>query len=406
MLSDVLNINFVKKVVSNLIGTNPDFLVIEIINNYLQITLLKIDSASKKIIICQNWIRNLDNLNVPYVLEEMRKLLKLIPKKRNFSVILNLDSNLALTIYSSVSVLRQKPKELIDEIDLDNLISQAIWRFFDKQRQGVSKKLGTEEINVLLADVRIRGIKVDGHKVVNPLGFKAKSVEIYLSETLAIRDLIKGIKEMMPANKIVFVSEAGTVLSHALLNCIGDNKSLFLANIFPDKTFLFHASPGHLFCLDGFGWGGNSLLIGLYENLRIDEFNSRKIIDIYNKNTASPHLLRKLENIFMEECQYLANGIESLAPEAGKIFINPYFDLPSCLISERFESKFNKNFKIELLSTDLIMKKANFTIQFNKAVKDVKNLSTLISVLMEIFSIPTNEKINHLANRRVRWLLT
>jgi len=47
-----------------------------------------------------------------------------------------------------------------------------------------------------------------------------------------------------------------------------------------------------------------------------------------------------------------------------------------------------------------------FTIQFSKSVKKIKNLSTLSSVLLEMFLMPKNEKINYLANRRVRWLLS
>ncbi|MEK7462750.1 MAG: hypothetical protein AAB621_00070 [Patescibacteria group bacterium] len=402
----MLDLNFLKRVISSLTVKNPNFLVIEVINHYLQFTLIKADFSAKNILICKNWIKELSSLEIPYLLKEVKKILKKVPKKADFNIILNLDSNLALAIYSSVSLVRPKPKELIDEADLDNLISQAIWRFFDKQRPRIAKKMGIEEIDVLLADVRIRGVKVDGHKVVNPLGFKAKSVEIYLSETFAVRDFIRGVRELTPSNKIIFVSEAGTTLSHALLNSINENKPLFLVNLFPNQTAVFHASVGHLYHIDNFNWGGNSLLQNLNDNFKLDDAVSGTLIEVYNKNGGSPYLIKKLENIFMEECQILANGIESLAPEIGKIFINPYFNFPSCLISERFESKFSKNFKIELLSTDTVMKKMGFTIQFSKSVKKIKNLSTLSSVLLEIFLMPKNEKINYLANRRVRWLLS
>jgi len=402
----VLDLKFLKRIINSLTVKDPNFLVIEVINHYLQITLIKADFSCKNILICKNWIKELKSLEVQYLLKEIRKVLKRIPKNPDLNIILNLDSNLALTIYSSVSLIRPKSKELIDEADLDNLISQAIWRFFDKQRPKAAKKMGVEEIDVLLADVRIRGVKVDGHKVVNPLGFKAKSVEIYLSETLAVRDFIRGVRELTSSNKIIFVSEAGTTLSHALLNSVNENKSLFLVNLFPNQTAVFHASVGHLYHIDNFDWGGNSLLQNLNNNFKLDDVVSRTLIEIYNKNGGSPYLIKKLENIFMEECQILANGIESLAPETGNVYINPYFNFPSCLVSERFESKFNKNFKIRLLSTDEVMKKMGFTIQFSKSVKEIKNLSTLSSVLLEVFYMPKNEKINYLANRRVRWLLS
>ncbi len=402
----MLDLKFLKGILDRFTDKNPNFLVIEVVNHYLQITLLKADFLGKQIFISKNWIRDINSLEALYLLKEIRKIIKKIPKHSEYNVILNLDSKLALTIYSSVSLVRSKPKEIIDEADLDNLISQSIWRFFDKQRPKAAKKMGVEEIDVLLSDVRIRGIKVDGHKIINPLGFKAKSIEIYLSETFGVRDFIKGIREVMPANKIIFVSEAGTTLSHSLLNSFNDLKSLFLVNLFPNQTSVFHASTGHLYHIDSFDWGENSLLQSLQNSFKLDETVSRDIIDLYNKNHASPYMIKKLENIFIEECRVLANGIESLAPESGKIFINPYFSLPACLISDRFESKFNKNFKVQLLSTDLIMKNFGFTVQFSKSVKKIKNLMTLSSVLLELSSMPKNEKISYLANRRVRWLLS
>ncbi len=402
----MLDLNFFKGILDRFTDKNPNFLVIEVINHYLQITLLRADFCNKHIFVSKNWIKEIDNIDPDYLLKEVKKILKKIPKHTEYNVILNLDSSLALTIYSSVSLVRPKPKEIIDEADLDNLISQAIWRFFDKQRPRAAKKMGIEEIDVLLSDVRIRGIKVDSHKVVNPLGFKAKSLEIYLSETFGSRDFIKGIRSAMPLNKIFFVSEAGTTLSHVLLNSIPETKPLFLVNLFPNQTSVFHASVGKFHHIDNFNWGGNSFINNLQNNFKLDDAVSRNIIELYNKNNASPYLMKRLENLFIEECQILANGIESLAPETGKIYINPYFNLPTCLISDRFEARFNKNFKVQLLSTDSIMKNLGFTVQFSKSVKKIKNLATLYSVLIELSLMPKNEKITHLANRRVRWLLS
>jgi len=403
----VLDLKFLKGILDKFTAKAPNFLVIEVINHYLQVTLISADFAVKNILIQKNWIKEIDRLDSEYLLREIKKILKKLPKKSDFEVILNLDSSLATTIYSSVSLLRPKPKELIDEADLDNLISQAIWRFFDKQRPKAAKKMGVEEIDVLLSDVRIRGIRVDGHRVVNPLGFKAKSVEIYLSETFAVRDFAKGIREIMPAYKIVFVSEAGTTLSHALLNASQDKTApLFLVNLFPNQTSVFHASAGRLHHIDSFNWGGNSFLNNLKENFRLDHTAASSIIDLYNKNGGSPHFSRRLENILIEECQVLANGIESLVSETGKLYINPYFSLPACLISDRFESRFNKNFKIQLLSTDSVMKNFGFTLQFSKSAGRIKNPATLFSVLLELSMMPKNEKISYLANRRVRWLLS
>ncbi len=402
----MLDLKFLKGILDRLTVRKPNFLVIEIVNHYLQITELKADLVSRNITVYKNWIKEIDKLESDYLLREIKKILKKIPKRSDFEVILNLDFNLATTIYSSVSLVRPKPKEIIDEADLDNLVSQAIWRFFDKQRPKTAKKMSIEEIDVLLSDVRIRGIKVDGHKVVNPLGFKAKSVEIYLSETYAVRDFVKGIREILPTNKIIFISEAGTTLLHALLKNTSEKEPIFLANLFPDRTAVFQASAGHLNYLDNFKWGGNSLVDNIKENFKIDHAVAHSVIDTYNKNGGSPHFTKRMENLLMEECQVLANGIESVTSESGNLYINPYFNPPTCLISDRFKSKFSKNYNVQLLSTDLVMKNFGFTLQFKKSANKLKNPATLLSVLLELSMMPKNEKISYLANRRVRWLLS
>ncbi|MCL5017548.1 MAG: hypothetical protein M1155_02730 [Patescibacteria group bacterium] len=402
----MLDLKFLKGILDKLTVKKPNFLVIEVIDHYLQITELRADLIDKNITVYKNWIKEIDKIESDYLLHVIKKVIKKIPKRSELEIILNLDSNLATTIYSSVSLVRPKPKEIIDEADLDNLISQAIWRFFDKQRPKTAKKMGIEEIDVVLSDVRIRGIKVDGHRVVNPLGFKARSVEIYLSETYAVRDFIKGVKEMMLDNKIIFISEAGATLSHMLFKNSKEKEPLILADLFSDQTVVFQASAGHLNYLDSFKWGGNSFVNSIKENFKIDHAVAHSMIDVYNKNGGSPHFTKKIENILMDECRVLANGIESLTSSEGTIYINPYFNPPSCFISDRFRSKFGKNYSVQLLSTDLVMKNFNFKLQFNKSANKLKNTATLLSVLSELSMMPKNEKISYLANRRVRWLLS
>lgn len=399
------NLTFWEKIIFGLSPKKPNFWVIDITNKYLQATLLKADFAEKNILLYENHVKELEEASPSYLLKELENLFKKISQK-SISVILNVDSDLASTVYSSVLLIRQKSNKLIDEADFDNLISRAVWKFFDRQRPFAAKRMAIEEIDALLSDVRIHGIKIDGHKVVSPLGFGAKSVEICLSGTFAARNLIKGVHKIMPLNKIAFISEAGATISRALFNAIGGTEPVILADLYSDRTAVFFASSNYSRHIDDFSWGKNSLINVLRENFKLDSAVAEIIMEIYAKNSGSPRLIRKLENLLVEECQIFANGIESLAPEQGNLFINSRIDLPPRLISDCLELKFNKNFKIRALSAESIVKNFGFRVQFNKSVKKIKNLATLVSALLELFSTPKNEKIDYLANRRTRWLLS
>lgn len=394
-----------KEAFSKLLFRGEKYLVIEILNHYAQVTVLKANLEKKEIHLNGNWARSVPNFNASGALEEVRMLLKKIRKLEKYKIILSLDSSFATTIYSSVSLVRPNQKEVIDEADLDNLISQAIWRFFDRNRLKVSQKMGIDDVDVILSDVRIRGIKLDGHKIVNPIGFKAKSVEIFFSQTFIARELMRGLRDLLPKENIALMTETGTAMSH-ILHRILDKNNFFAVNLFPNETAVFYATKGRLAHLDNFEWGENDLTNILYRYLKVDNAVARSIIENYSVNNASQSFSRRLENILIKELQIFSNGLESLAEEdTSEVYINSFFNMPPVIFTDRFHNRIQKNIKLFPLSTKLITEKFGYELQFKKSLK-IKNLPSLLAVFSEINFLPQNDKMSHLANRRVRWLVT
>lgn len=387
----------------NLLSPGDKYLVIEILDHYLAITLLKADLEKKKLRITKHWERPFERLETAGVVKDIAGIFKKIRKPSRYGIILSLDSRLATTIYSSASLIRQNPGEIIDEADIDNLISQAIWRFFDRNRMRVAQKMGIGDIDVLLSDVRIRGIKLDGHKVINPIGFVSKSVEFYFSQTFVPRDFIRSLREAVPLDKIVFTAEAGTVLAHNVLNASQDSH-LFLVNLFPSQTVLYKAQPGKLAYLDKYPWGQKDLLASLQSHLQLDPEVSKAVINLYNGNKVSAVFSRRLENILIKETQLFLNGLEALVDEnPAKIYFNPYFNLPAVVLDGRFQNRAQKNLKISELSGSLGGGHFGFEVKLGKRVQ-LKNPLALLAMLLEMASLPKNDKLSYLAKRRVRWL--
>ena len=100
--------------------------------------------------------------------------------------------------------------------------------------------MNVTDLDIVLTDVRIRGVKLDGHKVVNPIGFKAKTVEIQFSQTFLLRDFVNSVKEYLPLNLISLVSENGTAWASVIAKAnLTDN--FLLANLYGGKTLMFFA---------------------------------------------------------------------------------------------------------------------------------------------------------------------
>ena len=378
--------------------------MVEILNHYIQITLFKANPEKKSIYITKSWIKEMPEFSVLNALKEAKLLLKKIRKLEKYKIILSLDSKFATTVYSSISLVRPHPKEVIDEADIDNLISQAIWRFFDRNRLKVAQKMDIDDVDVLLSDVRIRGIKLDGHKIVNPIGFKAKAVEIFFSQTFVVRDFMRGFRELLSKDSIALITETGTAMSHILSRALVRDR-FFVANLFPNQTSVFLADSGRLSHHDSFDWGENDLTHLLDRYLHIDQATAKSLIQTYANGNASENFSRRFENILAKELQMFANGLESLSEnEPMDIYLNPFFLMPPVVFTSRFNSRFQKPLKLLPLSTNLITEKFGYDVQFKKSAQ-VKNLFSFLAAFLEINFLPQNDKMSHLANRRVRWLV-
>lgn len=379
--------------------------MLEILNHYVQLTVLKVNQEKKKIRILRNWAQPVGDFNILNVLKGVGLLLKKIRKPDKYKFIISLDSRFATTIYASIPLVRPHPKEMIDEADIDNLISQAVWRFFDRHRPRIAQKMNIDEMDVLLGDIRIRGIKLDSHKIVNPIGFKAKSVEIFFSQTFLVRDLMKELREFLPRQNIAFITEAGTAMCHVLSRAF-EEKYFMIGNLFPNQTALFSASETRLAHHDDFDWGENDLHNLLMQNFCVSRDIARHIFRIFVDNNASQNFMKKFENILNKEFQAFINGLELLVDEnVSKIYLNPFFAMPQIVFSDRFHNKFQKPIRLMPLSTDCITEKLGYEVQC-KSSTEVKNIFSVIAAFLEINFLPQNDKMSHLANRRVRWLIT
>ena len=160
------------KFLFSFLNKKDSFLVVEILpHNEIRTNLVKLDSENRDIILETSFNfypeKNVDHPNFSAFKKNLRKFGKLA----NYKIAVGIDSQYASTVYSSVSLVRNNAKDLIDESDLDNLISQAVWKFFDRHRLRVAQKLGVNDVDVLLTDVRIEKVLLYRPLLFNPILF-------------------------------------------------------------------------------------------------------------------------------------------------------------------------------------------------------------------------------------------
>ena len=368
------------------------FLVVEIFEHNNRAAYIQADFQNKAI----KFVKVLSHL-------DLGKLLKKFGRLSKYKIILSLDSHLASTIYSSVVLVRENYKELVDEPELDNLISQAIWKFFDRQRNKVSAKLGVTDLDIVLTDVKIRGIKLDGHKVVNPMGFKAKTVEVQFSQTFLVREYINKLKELLPLTDGIFAAENGTAFA-SVMSKSNPKDNFLIANIFKNKTLLFLFDGSQSGYLDKFNWGEDNLNKSLASDLSVESDVAGLVIHKYLRNEVSQSFKRRLEGLLLKELAFLARGLNVACKktDAETIYLHPFFNFPA-IFSGSFRSHFDRQVDLSVLDHQLISKNFGFDIKFKNS-GDVDASFSFLASLLEWYLSPHEDKMSQLAKRRVRWL--
>ena len=129
-------------------------------------------------------------------------------------IILALRTENVATIESSVSVFRVHQDELIDEGELDGLLFHALWSFLNKFRSLAAKKLNTSELDLVIANIAVFGVKLQGHSVFNPLGFSGKEIEFSFRVSFISRSLLPMLERIAKRSEVgPIVAERGAILA-------------------------------------------------------------------------------------------------------------------------------------------------------------------------------------------------
>lgn len=388
-----------------------NFLIVNFLDDYLEATTAKADFSKKKLEITD--VSYLKNHQTLYPLKKIFST-SFYPKPYNIIFVLN--PRLAATNYDVISLGRDNPQKPLNEADLDNLISKALWKFFDESRANSAKQLGLNDLEILLSDVQVYDLKIDGHHLINPFRHSAKKIEISLSQTFTQRSFFKELLSILPKRaKLGLAVEGGTAACH-LLSRITLKDKFFFAKTMTDYTNLFLTENGRICFFDYFNWGKNHFYLGVARNLRVNLTTSQSIIDKFIFYQTSLSFRRQFKKIFLKEIMILLRGLKAAASRIKNSFI--YVDFLPLTVSLKGGLKLDKISYKMILPVDLnrtIVETLGFELISRR---DCDFLS--LAALMEFYFLPRLEPkflkthiqtslfplalVNHLAKRRMKWL--
>jgi hypothetical protein len=141
---------------------------------------------------------------------------RLSPAQTSKHVIVAADSMLAHTSILPVRILRENAALPIQAVEIENILAQEVGKVFSRCRAHASEDLGVDDLDIILANSRVGEFKVDGHRVLNPIGVKGEKIEAVLELILSTRTLFEDVKSLVKKREDYFFTELGRAELSAL----------------------------------------------------------------------------------------------------------------------------------------------------------------------------------------------
>ena len=134
--------------------------------------------------------------------KELSAYLKIHRAKQN--IIVAADSSLVVTATLPVHIDRENRDAELAATELENLLSKAIAQVFNQCRVEASQELGVDDLDAILVGSQVIQFKIDGHQVLNPVGFKVKTIDAVLELTLTTRGVFTRLQTLLAVQRSFF----------------------------------------------------------------------------------------------------------------------------------------------------------------------------------------------------------
>ena len=292
------------------------FFVIEIFGATLRGTLVALRPETKRVRLLQIHERTIRNTPSEAFIEEVPALLREFRLPATVRVLALLDPRRATILNGVVPLMRSDPKAEIKQAELENLISQGLWRLVNSQRARAAKKMEIPEVRIGLADADVVQVRLDNHRVVNPIGFAARSVELCCRQTFVDKVLLEKLASALTEDNLAAVVEAPAVVAGLVARLYPQKDFLFIS-VGATESVVYHINQMSSSYIDSFGWGSQTLLGGVAAQFGLDASATTRMLTQYSRQEVSPAVRKAIEASASGELAILSNGIAAHQPSVS-----------------------------------------------------------------------------------------
>jgi len=331
---------------------------------------------------------------------------KHLSANRSYRYLVLTDHHLITTSRSGVSLVRPEPEVKITSAEVQNLISKSLWKIFSNQRIRASKKTETADINLALVDAEFIQVRLNKSRVMDPIGFRAKTFEFWAKQTIADKKFLKNLYSLIPEEEIIFFCEAAGLVSDLIFSNSKQKEDFLLVIIGRSETAFYRSRGKSFYYIDKIDWGTDKIFDSLCRLLGLAKEQAQEVFNLYQTKAASPAVIKKLNDLISEEVAIPLKGIEQYQKKSNfnKVYLYSALSVPELFNNQQLKKRIDIQIKFQLVNKRLIGQNFDFDLKLNKTVKKNDNCALLIGAVKHLESKKTSSVLEKITQQRCRLL--
>ena len=295
----------------------------------------------------------------------------------------------ATTVESVVSVRRTKTKEPINEGELDYLVFKGLWEFLNENRIWAAHKMRIADFDMILTNVEVSNVAVDGHNVVTPLGLEGTKVVFTIRGTFVPRSVLPIVESIRRAGHVVRIIEGMAVASAF----IGDGVVVHGGR---RRTYVYSSDARGVRFRHQRRWGTRSLELAVSSSLGISQSNAIVILERYLTGRVSNRFNGVIAERIGRQLRKFSRVVQEVSSAKDVVRVN----VPQVL----YKQMSVKAGKIYYADVQKLLADRGFRVIMETGQSHPLDDTTYLAYLgSALFSTHYGE-LNRILRRRARWL--
>lgn len=246
--------------------------------------------------------------NCGQALEEAAQMAGGLPDQ----TIIGIAGELVKGITTTIKFIRPNCESKINESELQEILTKVQDRALVRARENLKWETGHEQIDLRLVSSSLVRVTIDGYKVINPLGFQGKEVEVGIYSSFApIVHLgaLQTIAEELNLDLISVVAEP-----HAVSRVLGPSQSTEFSAIFIDigggTTDIAVVDSGGLLGTKMFAFGGRGFTKRIMNDLSLSFSQAEEYKIKYSAGKLPAKQHQTIAKVIKEDVAVWFSGVE------------------------------------------------------------------------------------------------